>query len=585
MIAQQQLPPMQFDLPPGTMLGKYEIMRKIAMGGMAEIYLARVRGTAGFEKMCVIKRILPTVATDPTFVRMFLDEARLAATLQHPNIADVYEVDEHAGSPFFAMEFIHGQDVRAIKRIARERKEPVPLAIALAIIHGIASALDYAHDRTGPDGQNLGLVHRDVSSSNILVSYEGAIKLIDFGIARATSRTHQTQVGTLKGKIPYMSPEQCRGLPLDRRSDLWSLGVVAYELTTGRRPFGGENDFAVMEQIVHQPLKLPSSVMRNYPPELEAIVAKLLARRVEDRYQTGEDVLADLDPFIAHNRLFVSPKPLSRYMRSVFENEVVAWDQAMEDGVTLAAHAVSSVTANSAQSELHTPLSSFPAVMPLSQEMPAVRASLVMRAEPTPAPAPLPPAKAESAPVYPDMNVRSSGGKRALMIVLGIAALGGGGYVGLTVVQKSKSSSVSASPDQTPGSAAKPEEANDEPKPVETAASAADKDKAAADKAAADKAAADKAAADKAAEDKAAADKAAAVADKAAADKAVAEQAAVEQAAIAAKAKQPIKPPVKKPPVTPVVKQPVKDPPPKKDPPKKDPNQPWDQDSPFLPGQ
>ena len=168
-------PPMQFDLPPGTMLGKYEVIRKIAMGGMAEIYLARVRGTAGFEKLCVIKRILPTVANDPNFVRMFLDEARLAATLQHPNIADVYEVDEHAGSPFFAMEFIHGQDVRAIKRVARERKEPVPLAIALAIIHGVASGLDYAHERTGPDGKYLGRGVRGGAAGHVVVSCEGAM--------------------------------------------------------------------------------------------------------------------------------------------------------------------------------------------------------------------------------------------------------------------------------------------------------------------------------------------------------------------------------------------------------------------------
>ncbi|HUS27961.1 MAG TPA: serine/threonine-protein kinase, partial [Kofleriaceae bacterium] len=258
--------PKQFDLPSGTMLGKYEILKKLATGGMAEIYLARVRGNAGFEKLVVIKRILPTVADDPTFVRMFLDEARLAATLHHPNIADVYEVGEHEGAPFFAMEFVHGQDVRAIRQGARKTKERVPLAIALAIIHGGASALDYAHDRTGSDGKPLNLVHRDVSSSNILVSYEGAIKLIDFGIARATSRTHQTQVGTLKGKIPYMSPEQCRGLPLDRRSDLFSLGVVMYELTVGRRPFRGETDFGIMEQIVHGEAPAPSTLVDDYPP-------------------------------------------------------------------------------------------------------------------------------------------------------------------------------------------------------------------------------------------------------------------------------------------------------------------------------
>ena len=217
-----------YELPAGTLLGKYEIVRKLATGGMAEIYLARIRGTAGFEKLVVLKRILPNVAEDPTFVHMFLDEARLAATLQHPNIADVYDVGDADGVYFFTMEYVHGQDVRAIKIASRKSGEPVPVAIALAIVYGIASALDYAHTRKGPDGLPLGLVHRDVSTSNILVSYDGAVKLVDFGIARAAGAQHKTLTGTLKGKIPYMSPEQCKGLPLDARSDLFSLGVVLY---------------------------------------------------------------------------------------------------------------------------------------------------------------------------------------------------------------------------------------------------------------------------------------------------------------------------------------------------------------------
>jgi len=425
----------QFDLPPGTMLGKYEILRKLAMGGMAEIYLARARGQAGFEKLCVLKRILPTVANDPTFVQMFLDEARLAATLQHPNIADVYEVGDHEGSPFFAMEFIHGQDVRSIRLAARARKESVPLAIALAIIHGTASALDYAHDRTGPDGKNLGLVHRDVSTSNVLVSYEGSIKLIDFGIARAASRSHQTQTGTLKGKIPYMSPEQCRGQPMDRRSDLWSLGVLMYELTVGRRPFRGENDFAIMDQIVHHDVPKPSSVMRDYPPELETILLRLLNRSLSERYQTAEQMLHDLDPFLAQNRLWVSPKPLSRYMRTVFEDQVAAWDKALEEGMTLEQHV--STVVQTGQSELMTPPSAFPAVQPLSQEMPAVRASTsdivalglldtgqVQKAM----------GKMPSQPIE-QVKIKRSGARIAAVLI-GIAAVGIGGALAFTFVQK-----------------------------------------------------------------------------------------------------------------------------------------------------
>jgi serine/threonine protein kinase len=425
----------QFDLPPGTMLGKYEILRKLAMGGMAEIYLARSRGQAGFEKLVVLKRILPTVANDPTFVQMFLDEARLAATLQHPNIADVYEVGDHEGSPFFAMEFIHGQDVRSIRLAARERKESVPLAIALAILHGTASALDYAHDRTGPDGKNLGLVHRDVSTSNVLVSYEGSIKLIDFGIARAASRSHQTQTGTLKGKIPYMSPEQCRGQPMDRRSDLWSLGVLMYELTVGRRPFRGENDFAIMDQIVHHDVPKPSAAMRDYPPELETILLRLLNRSLSERYQTAEQMLHDLDPFLAQNRLWVSPKPLSRYMRTVFEDKVSAWDKALEDGMTLAQHVTTVV--QTGQSELMTPPSAFPAVQPLSQEMPAVRVSKSdIAALGLPDTGQVQQAMGRMpAPAIDQLKIKRSGVKLAAVLI-GVAALGIGGALAFTFVQK-----------------------------------------------------------------------------------------------------------------------------------------------------
>src|SRR6185295_2359609 len=291
---------LQFDLPSGTRLGgKYELLRKLATGGMAEIYLARTSGAAGFEKLVVIKRILPTVAEDPSFVQMFLDEARLAATLRHPNVADVYEVGEDDGAPFFAMEFIHGQDIRTVRCASHSRKEAVPLAISLAILHGVASALDYAHDMTGPD-----------------------VKPLDFGIARASSRRHQTQVAILKGKIPYMSPEQCRGQALDRRSDLFSLGVVMYELTTGRRPFIGESDFVIMDQIVHHVAQPPSQLVRGYPPDLEAMVMRLLAHKAGDRYQSAEALLHELDPYIAQHRLYVTAKTMSKHMRTLFANQL-----------------------------------------------------------------------------------------------------------------------------------------------------------------------------------------------------------------------------------------------------------------------
>ncbi|NVB77330.1 MAG: serine/threonine protein kinase, partial [Kofleriaceae bacterium] len=286
--------PALFELPRGARVGKYEILRKLATGGMAEIYLARSTGTAGFEKIVVLKRILPSQAEDPQFVAMFLEEARLAATLHHPNIADVHDVGEDNGTYFFTMEYVYGQDARVVRHETRRRNEPIPLPVALAIVSGAAAALGHAHAKKGPDGKPLGLVHRDVSASNIMLSYDGAIKLVDFGIARASTSNHKTQTGTLKGKVPYMSPEQCKGFPLDRRSDLFSLGIVMFELTTGQRPFRGNSDFAIMDMIVNGGGPKPSEVVADYPPELERIVIRLLERKPDDRYATAEDLIADL---------------------------------------------------------------------------------------------------------------------------------------------------------------------------------------------------------------------------------------------------------------------------------------------------
>jgi serine/threonine protein kinase len=412
------------ELLPGSTLGKYEILRKLATGGMAEIYLARSRGVAGFEKTVVLKRILPHVAEDEAFVQMFLDEARLAATLQHTNIADVYDVGEVEGTPFFTMEYVHGQDVRAIRAATRKRDEQVPIAMALAIIHGTAAALDYAHARTGADGRPLELVHRDVSSSNIIVSYDGAIKLLDFGIARAASHQHKTQIGTLKGKTPYMSPEQCRAQRLDRRSDLFSLGTVMFELTVGRRPFRGENDFAVMEQIVHGEAPLPSSLVPGYPADLEAIVMRLLARDLGARYQTAEEVLHELERFISQHGLWVSARPLGKYMRLLFADRIEAWERAANEGVTLSEHVAETITSESQRAELITPQSGYPPrLLRLSQEIPAVgmpsqQMDAVQPPFDEPPPSPMraviaasdiaPPHRASSAPIFPPHRASSA---------------------------------------------------------------------------------------------------------------------------------------------------------------------------------
>jgi serine/threonine protein kinase len=365
MASDEQQDVFRSEIPGGTMLGKFEVLRRIATGGMAEIYLARLRGRAGFEKLVVIKRVLPAAAGNPRFIQMFLDEARLVASLQHPNIADVYEVGEHEGAPFFAMEHVHGQDVRTIRKAASERNQGVPLRVSLAIVHATATALDYAHGRRDPEGVNLNLVHRDVSPSNILVSYEGAIKLIDFGVARVTGQSHTTQSGTVRGKCPYMSPEQCRGMLLDQRSDLFSLGVVLYELTTGRRPFMGASDFEVMDRIVNHDAERAGVVTQGYPPALERIVMKLLMRNRELRYQTGEELLHDLDAFLDANHLWVPPKKLSRYMRTLFSERVIAWERATQGDTDTFAEHVALAMEQPAQDTAPTPV----VVMRLAQEI------------------------------------------------------------------------------------------------------------------------------------------------------------------------------------------------------------------------
>jgi serine/threonine protein kinase len=304
-------------MTPGSSLGKYRIVRKLADGNMAEIYLARIGGTGGFEKLVVLKRIRPAMAADRAQLGMFLDEARLAATLRHANIAEVIDVGAEDGSYYFAMEYILGQDARTIRSACEDAARPIPFDVALAIVIGTTSALAYAHDRRGPDGP-LGLVHRDVSPSNILVSYDGAVKLVDFGIARATSRTTKTLTGMLKGKVPYMSPEQCRGKVLDRRSDLFSLGIVLYELTTGARPFTGPTEYDTLQQIALGTATPPSAVDPDYSPALEAIVMRLLERSPALRYQTADDVLADLERL----GVFVSTLNVRKFMHELFAAEI-----------------------------------------------------------------------------------------------------------------------------------------------------------------------------------------------------------------------------------------------------------------------
>jgi serine/threonine protein kinase len=305
-------------LAAGTRLGRYELIRRLAVGGMAELYLARATGIAGFEKLVALKRILPQYAESADFVSMFLDEARLAATIQHPNVAQVYDIGQSDEGLYFTMEYIHGEDVRGILSASARRQGGLPLEHAIAMATGAAAGLHAAHELTASDGTPLGLVHRDVSPSNVLVSYTGGVKIIDFGIAKAARRQTETRVGTLKGKVSYMSPEQCLGGSIDCRSDVFALGILLWEMTVGRRLFDAESEYMLLRQIVDEDAPRPSSVKRGYPSALETIVMGALRRNRDERYGSAQELQLELEEFARRRGLGVSTVGLSRFVRELF---------------------------------------------------------------------------------------------------------------------------------------------------------------------------------------------------------------------------------------------------------------------------
>jgi serine/threonine protein kinase len=306
-------------------LGRYQLVKHLAQGGMADVLLARTNGIEGFERHVVLKRIREDQARDARYVEMFLDEARLAAMLHHHNVVQVNDIGQENGEYFFAMEYVHGEDVRALLSRISERSGQLPLEHVLAIVCAAAAGLHHAHEQRGPDRKLLGIVHRDVSPMNILIGYDGGVKVADFGIAKAAHRTTETRSGTLKGKVAYMSPEQCVGEAVDRRSDVFSLGIVLYELLTVRRLFKAENDFLTMTAIVLGYIPPPSKFRRDLPPELEAIVFKALANKPEDRYATAQELRLALEHLAAKLQLAMSSTGLADYMKQVFGYRPEPW--------------------------------------------------------------------------------------------------------------------------------------------------------------------------------------------------------------------------------------------------------------------
>jgi eukaryotic-like serine/threonine-protein kinase len=280
-------------------LGKYQLLRKLATGGMAEVFLAKTAGPMGFEKQLVIKRILPHLAEDPQFVQMFLGEAKLAAQLNHPNLVQIFDFGESEGSYFIAMEYIDGPTVRLLLQRAREQALAVPFVLAARIVSAAAEGLAYAHEFTDvTTDEPLQLVHRDVSPDNILISRSGSVKVVDFGIAKARGVSHHTQTGTIKGKVAYMAPEQLKGDVLDRRVDLYGLGVVLYELLTLTMPYEAVSDASLVSKVLYDPYVPPAERRPELPLALQQVLTQLLAKNRDDRYDDCRALQADLERYI-----------------------------------------------------------------------------------------------------------------------------------------------------------------------------------------------------------------------------------------------------------------------------------------------
>jgi len=307
----------------GKRLGKYEILALLALGGTAEIYLARIAGAAGFEKYVVVKCLHDHLADDPEFVKMFLDEARLAACLDHSNIVQTMELGEHENRYFMVMEFLAGLSLAMVVRRATERLQGgrIPVQLVLNIVAQSCAGLHYAHERTS-SGKPLNIVHRDISPQNLVISFEGVVKVVDFGIAKAELRETKTRSGTIKGKFAYMSPEQCIATNVDRRTDVFALGVIAHELLTGHRLFKRASPYETYQAVIECNVPPPSAQNHELDPSIDPIIMRAVAKNKEDRYPTAEAFGDAILGYLHHRGKGSGPNDVSRFFDAHFVQEI-----------------------------------------------------------------------------------------------------------------------------------------------------------------------------------------------------------------------------------------------------------------------
>ncbi|MFZ5786221.1 MAG: serine/threonine protein kinase, partial [Acidobacteriota bacterium] len=305
-------------LTPGTNVGRYTILGKLATGGMSEVYLARQAGPSGFLKIVVLKVILPQLAEDAQFVQMFQNEAKLAALINHPNVVQIFDFGVEEGVHFMAMEYIDGRNLNRILRALAGSSQRMPVPVAVRITADACGALEFAHSLRDPSGQPLQIIHRDVSLENILVTYTGQVKLVDFGIAKARTVESYTTQGTLKGKYNYMAPETIEGLPLDHRIDIYAMGVVLYRLLLGQMPYSGDNHAQLLNRIMTRPPTPPRQLDPTLPTALEEIMLRAVAKNREERHQHAGELQADLEGFLHQSGSAVMPFHLAQFMGSAF---------------------------------------------------------------------------------------------------------------------------------------------------------------------------------------------------------------------------------------------------------------------------
>lgn len=325
------------DVSPGQVLGRYELLMPVARGGMASVWAARLKGTRGFQKLVAIKTMLPGLVDDPSFERMFLDEASLASQVRHPHVIEIMDLGEQDRILYLVMEWVSGEALSIIMKYAATRGG-IPLPIAVHIATQTCRGLHAAHELREENGVLVGLVHRDVSPQNVLVTYDGVVKVVDFGVAKATARLDtQTEAGQLKGKIAYMSPEQLRGEKIDRRTDVFAMGILLYMMTTGKHPFRGEDQAQTIARISSdEPAILPSVLVPGYPAGLEACVMQALAKDAAKRYPSANDMLLGLTRALPSAMRESTDEEVSEFIRRLLPDRLERQKQAIKQALEAA---------------------------------------------------------------------------------------------------------------------------------------------------------------------------------------------------------------------------------------------------------